>query len=135
MPTALVIDDDKGVAFLHQVILEECNLPWKILSFTEPNTALEYLIENSKSDNYFILFLDINMPVMDGWKFLQELRRYFTPEKVKVVMVTSSIDKKDKEQASTYDTVVGFIEKPLTIDVLQNLINQPEIRPFLGLGG
>jgi CheY-like chemotaxis protein len=84
------------------------------LSALNGQEALD-LITNKDSDNSeYLVLLDINMPVMDGWQFLESLGNLNNPPKVNVVIVTSSIDTIDKRKATKYPQVIGFFEKPLT---------------------
>jgi CheY-like chemotaxis protein len=67
-----------------------------------------------KQEDWDVLLMDINMPVMDGWQFLDSLGKLENPPLVHVVIVTSSIDTIDKRKATKYPQVIGFFEKPLT---------------------
>ena len=73
-----------------------------------------------------IVFLDINMPLMDGWEFLEEFERLPEPTRNKcyVIMLTSSIDTSDIERARRYSSVIEFVSKPLTKDKLKLLESQ-----------
>lgn len=110
----LVIDDDPGVIFLHKIIIRESGLSKQPLSFDEAMDALDYIGPkiNSK-DHKFLIFLDINMPYMNGWEFLNKLSPLTNSDQVKVIMVTSSLSQSDRDKANTYDLVVDFMEKPL----------------------
>jgi CheY-like chemotaxis protein len=70
-----------------------------------------------------LIFLDINMPIMDGWEFLDEFQKLpdFLLEKCKVTMLTSSLDHDDIEKSKKYKCVVGFISKPLTVEILKDM--------------
>lgn len=110
----LVIDDDPGVIFLHKIIIQESGLSKQPISFDEALEALDYIVPKiSSKDQKFLIFLDINMPYMNGWDFLNKLSPLTNTEQVKVIMVTSSLSQSDRDKANTYDLVVDFMEKPL----------------------
>lgn len=111
----LLIDDDQIVLLVQRKLLERCSFGNEILSYRGGEAALKYLAEAS-NNNHFLILLDINMPRMNGWQFLSKLSQLEIVEKTSVIMVTSSIDKYDKEAAEEYSCVVDFIEKPITID-------------------
>ncbi|EOZ95434.1 two-component response regulator [Indibacter alkaliphilus LW1] len=109
----LIIDDDPGVIFLHKIIIRESGLCKEPASFEEAKEALNYILSESGSDTRFLLFLDINMPYMNGWEFLEKLSPKVNPDHVKVIMVTSSLSHADREKARSYKLVYDFLEKPL----------------------
>ena len=92
-----------------------------INAFTKPTEGLEF-IENkySKSSTQTILFLDINMPGMDGWEFLEEYEKFSDDLKkqISIYMLSSSVDHRDKNKADAYKDVKGFISKPLTVETI-----------------
>ena len=70
-------------------------------------------VANKDEAKVFLIVLDINMPVMNGWEFLDKLNTIAIKPLVKVIIVTSSIDSSDKDKAKEYDQVFEFMEKPL----------------------
>jgi CheY-like chemotaxis protein len=70
-----------------------------------------------------VIFLDINMPILDGFQFLEELEKYDADfvNNLKVVMLTSSINPEDEEKARKSRLVAEFLHKPLTEDSLKKL--------------
>lgn len=109
----VVIDDDAVVLFLHKILIQKSRLPSNVKGFLDAGTALEYVEERS-SEKHLLIFLDINMPKCNGWDFLEKLEQISTPEKVFVVMVTSSINWSDKQHALQYSQVIDYREKPLS---------------------
>ncbi|NEU07399.1 response regulator [Flavihumibacter sp. R14] len=110
----LVVDDDEVVLFLHDLMVRESGLSLSPHIFATGKSALEFLKDNySEAENYLI-FLDINMPVMNGWQFLELIEKL--GYKISVIIVSSSIDPADFEKAKSYGLVKEYIIKPLSID-------------------
>jgi CheY-like chemotaxis protein len=74
---------------------------------------LEFFDTLSNDVDPVLLFLDINMPVMDGWGLLDIIHREDFDKKIEVIMVTSSVDQRDKDKAASYSKIINFVEKPL----------------------
>lgn len=110
----VIVDDSDIVIFLHTEILSYSRLSSSPLSALNGQQALDLITEKESKDVEYLVLLDINMPVMDGWQFLENLGTLGNPPKVHVVIVTSSIDTIDKKKAAKYPHVIGFFEKPLT---------------------
>ena len=109
----LIIDDDESVLLVERKILQRCGFDQEIFTFKSSEAALKFLKEED-GDQKFLIMLDINMPVMNGWQFLNKMEELGRAENIFVIMVTSSIDRYDKEIAENYKSVIGFIEKPIT---------------------
>jgi CheY-like chemotaxis protein len=128
----ILVDDDPIANMISARILER-NFSCKVISFTNPLEALKQLTVWSGQDiGDFpaVIFLDINMPLIDGWEFLAEYEKFPTTvlEKCPVIMLTSSIDYDDIRKSKDYKCVQDFISKPLTHDKLLILtdIHKPE---------
>ena len=121
-----LIDDDSLVNFLNQEIIKDSYPDLKVRSFESATDALEDIKENIKTSHFSLpqlILLDINMPVMDGWEFLDEfnqLPKNLTKD-CKVIMHTSSIDPRDIEKAKTYSAVIDYVTKPLNIQTLSKI--------------
>ena len=87
------------------------------------------MLQDTNTSMPEIIFLDLNMPGMDGFAFLDALkaRNGSLSDKLKVVILSSSIDVKDISRSKEYKTVINFISKPLTFDALSNL--SPQFNP------
>lgn len=105
----LLVDDDEITNFLCKKMLSEIGVE-SVDSAINGQAALNYLKQNCPD----IIFLDIKMPIMDGFEFLEELQEYPTYKQIKVVMLSSSSREKEKQLAIQFNNVIDFIVKPLT---------------------
>ena len=113
----LIVDDDDIVIFLHETLIDMSGLSSQPAIAINGKEALEYITKSQDDDDSkYLIFLDINMPVMNGWELLDEINTQLFSDRVFVVMVTSSTDAKDKEKSMTYKNVIDFLEKPLSIE-------------------
>jgi CheY-like chemotaxis protein len=120
----LLVDDDPIVQYLHKGILSRCNYPTPKLFF-DGGSALEHILMNRDMEVTYLVLLDINMPIMDGWTFLRELENHTILSEVKVAIITSSIDRLDKEKAKESNKVFQFIEKPLRVETMNMVKKEP----------
>ncbi|WP_230981504.1 response regulator [Echinicola salinicaeni] len=114
--SVLVVDDDKVQHMINKRILLKCNPDLELYFFDNPVEALEW-IKNNPVDQ---LFLDINMPEMKGWEFLDHLVDLGIYVDVK--MLSSSIDPRDEEKSKQYDMISGFLTKPLKKEILNDIL-------------
>ena len=126
--TICLIDDDRIYQFTAKRILESTGLSKEILVFQNGEEAVIYLQKNSKEEDRLpdIIFLDINMPVMDGWQFLEAFQE-FSEELIKPVtiyMVSSSVDEYDIRKSKEYKLVSDYVIKPLNRERFEELIKQ-----------
>ena len=114
---ALLIDDTAIDQKLYRRILERSEIVEDVTSFSYADEALEFLISN-RSAEVDVIFLDINMPRMNGFEFLEaaveKLGETFTH--VVIVMLTASLNPADRERAEQFSVVRDFINKPLTLE-------------------
>jgi CheY-like chemotaxis protein len=134
---AMCIDDDPIVLMLNDLILREQNFCQTLLKIDKAETALEYfeiqsklLIEEQTLPS--LIFLDINMPVMDGWEFLDAFTTRFQifHDRIKVIILSSSVNPADLEMANNHPLVIGFMPKPLGEIELANLKNYPSLLQY-----
>ena len=120
----MLVDDEEASNFLNQVIIRQSKLASSVIAYEESPIALNKLKEIiGKGDPPELVFLDINMPQMNGWEFIEEFEKIAgndTP--TKIIMLTSSINPKDEERASTLPHVAEFRSKPLTAEMLMEII-------------
>ncbi|UPT67141.1 MAG: response regulator [Sphingobacteriales bacterium JAD_PAG50586_3] len=108
----LLVDDDPTVIFMHKRLLAKSIPASNYVVANDGSQALEYIITNNSTDTNYLIFLDINMPVLDGWGFLDAIQEYDIAARCYIIMVTSSIDNYDKQKAEEYTQVIGFLRSP-----------------------
>ncbi|MDQ3394791.1 MAG: response regulator [Bacteroidota bacterium] len=125
----LLVDDDDTSNFINKLVLKGMNISPEIEVSTNGEDALEYLIkscrENSNTECHTLILLDINMPVMNGFEFLDAIKN--NPEiddkDLHVCMLTSSTNPDDIKRAKTYN-IQGYLDKPLTPEKIKKVLNE-----------
>lgn len=132
MLEVIIVDDDQIVVFIQKKMISNHEIAANPICFNNADAALNYLNEQQQLQNkkQFLIFLDINMPGMNGWDFLNCLESNEEKSHYHVVMVTSSINKEDKEEAKKYSMVRLFIEKPIHSSDCEKIKEIPEISHF-----
>jgi CheY-like chemotaxis protein len=120
--TVLLIDDDPVNNIVNTRIIERY-MTTKVKVYDEAGEAFRQLSHWPDAEFPEIIFLDINMPEMNGWDFLEAMQvlPYHVWDKCRIVMLSSSIDSADIKKARTYPMVEDFISKPLTPDKLNRI--------------
>ena len=119
-----IIDDDLIFVFVLKKILskiEGFNTIENIKNGHDAIINLKLLYDN-KEEFPDIIFLDINMPVLDGWQFLEEVERLPFKDKLNIYIVSSTIDTREIEKYKEYATVKKFISKPVNTSILIQLL-------------
>ena len=122
----LLIDDDGPTNFLNKKVIEKLDCTEQCIAVQSGQEALDMLalVAAGSQVKPDLILLDINMPAMNGWEFLEEYRKL--EEKLKghiiIVMLTTSLNPDDREMARSYAEISDFINKPLTIHALQNIL-------------
>lgn len=131
--TILIIDDDTTTAFLHKRLLENLKVAREVEYITDPYQALQYVhqkysVTKHNTDDQDIIFLDINMPGMDGFEFLQKLVPMDIDQKrVSIVMLTTSPYSKDRQRAAEFgNQLKGYMVKPLQKETVEQLLKSIE---------
>lgn len=117
----MIIDDDEVVIFLAKVVINQFSDIKNIDSYTKPEEAFHDL-KNGVVALPDLILLDLNMPIMDGWEFLDLIQENHLINQVPIAILTSSIDPTDKKKSTLYKNVIDFISKPLSQSKLQELI-------------
>jgi len=110
-----LVDDDPINNLINKRLLGKFGIFENISVFLDAEDALISLSKLPENQTV-IIFLDLNMPVLNGWEFLDEYINLFHDRKDKIVILSSSIDFLDRQKADLYELVSGFLEKPLTMD-------------------
>lgn len=123
--TACIIDDDKIFIYTIRKMMEHINFCSNFIIFNNGLDALNGLQELSEKKEKLpdLILLDLNMPIMDGWDYLDEIQNHSEIKEIKTFVVTSSIDPVDLERTKTYDIVTNYVEKPLNIKALNELLS------------
>lgn len=115
----LLVDDDSITNFINKTFLSKYFPEVEILIFDKPRKALDYLYACNESKIF--LFLDINMPLITGWQFLEKLSEKPTNHKLTTFMLTSSIDKADKQRANQNPMVARYLIKPIEKESIESI--------------
>lgn len=126
----MLIDDNEIDNLINQKMIEATNISEKIYMHSGAKSAIEFLKNLEKVTDDFdnkilpeVIFLDIDMPLMDGFQFLDQFSDLSESTKnyCKIVMLTSSINPQDVNKAEGYDFVKEYLNKPLTQETLKDL--------------
>jgi two-component system, chemotaxis family, chemotaxis protein CheY len=128
MPIIALVDDDAVFQFTATRLIESTKLAKQILKFDNGGEALKYLRENTQDITKLpdFLFLDINMPFVDGWMFLDDFIKFKSSlaKEIKIYMVSSSIDPRDMNRAKNFIEIKDFVVKPVTLEMITNLLKK-----------
>ncbi|UPQ77996.1 response regulator [Flavobacterium azooxidireducens] len=122
----IIVDDDHFSNLLSKIVLGKLFEEVEVKDFLVPELALDYIkaeFEYHQSAEKTTLFLDINMPTLSGWEFLNMFDKLSEAVKnnFQIYMLSSSIDPADIQRAKQNPLVIDFIEKPLNKAVLMQL--------------
>jgi CheY-like chemotaxis protein len=127
----LIIDDDEINNFIAAKLINKIPPLAIVNTCLNGQEGIDYVKSKLKNQDEFpdIIFLDINMPLMNGWDFLEEYELIKASIKKKVVinMLSSSVYNDDISKADTFETVNKFISKPLTVEKIKDLYQTIEI--------
>lgn len=128
----LLIDDDEPTNFLNKMIIEETGCVNEVKVTQSALEALEYLAGKQQKDaggklpTPELIFLDINMPAMDGWEFLEKYAKLSPEQKASiiVVMLTTSFNPEDESKASRIGYISSYRNKPLTQEIILGILKE-----------
>ncbi|MCM4165646.1 MULTISPECIES: response regulator [unclassified Arenibacter] len=129
-----IVDDDDIYRFTMIKTLRSLKLTNKIKVFSDGEEALDFMLDNLHNDKELpdVIFLDIDMPIMDGFEFMEEYVKLKPKlgKKITIYMVSSSVDPVDIDRAKKISEITDYIIKPITQDQLTYIIQE-----FVGDGG
>ncbi|MFD0991066.1 response regulator [Mariniflexile jejuense] len=121
----LLIDDDSTTNLLNEIHIKKAGIAKSITIADSALQALDIIFVEKKIPD--LIFLDLNMPVMNGWQFLDEYcQRCTDTTKPIIIVLTASINPADKEMADNNSCVLDFVNKPLNKDKVKGIINKLE---------
>lgn len=120
--TAMTIDDEKVDQLLYKRIMQRSGLVENVIPFRMAQDALDFL-KSADSPPVDVIFLDINMPQMNGFEFLEKATAELGESFVDcvVIMLTTSLDPEDEERARRFSVVKDYLDKPLSVDSLKHV--------------
>lgn len=121
MNRIILVDDDTISTFLLSSLLEHLGMGHVHAKFINGAEFLEWLDSQQEDGARYVVFLDIMMPVMDGWEVMERLERNRLARSISVVMVSSSLDPTDRKKAIAHGMVLDYITKPVRAKELERL--------------
>lgn len=120
----IIIDDSKLDCFIAEKMIQNTGMAGQIRSFNAAREALEYIKNSSPSINLSIVIIDIQMPLMNGFEFIEEFEKL--PDNVQsryvIFVLSSSANKKDFNRISNYKSVKHLLNKPIKSQVLIDML-------------
>jgi len=123
----LIIDDDEVTLLLAEILARGHPFFEDATKFLDGTYALAYLKQNYSEDHTYAIILDINMPLMDGWEFLENIEPFVSSKNTFVFILSSSTNQTDIEKSKNNGLVKGYFSKPLKtehLNEIQQLVSQ-----------
>ena len=126
--TVCIIDDDPIFRFGTKKLMETIDVQLDFLVYKNGKEALDGLSSKVKLNANLpdVILLDLNMPIMDGWQFLDQLFTIPDAVGIPIYIVSSSVDSRDIDKAKTYNMVSNYILKPFSLSKVQDLLEALE---------
>ena len=126
LTTILLVDDDEISNYVTESLISEMDVAKELAIVTDGRQALNFLethqIVSEGEQGHILVLLDLNMPVMDGFEFMEEYEHKNWKDKVTIVMLTSSSNPKDLNKAKNY-TFAGYLQKPFNQEDIAKLVS------------
>lgn len=118
----LMIDDDPIFNLIYSRLIVKLNIKVEITTHLDGEDGLNYLQSKLGKNHQFILFLDINMPIMDGWDFLTKIENAdICKQNMSIYLISSSTDEEDFQKASKFKSVKKMLSKPLLMETIKEI--------------
>ncbi len=122
----MIIDDDEPTNFISSLVLEEVNCAEQVLVFENAEKALNHIRRNLIAGNLSqvpqLIFLDINMPRMNGWEFMEAFSQLVAEQQPVIIMLTTSQNPEDKLRAQQISAIASFETKPITPELVHTIL-------------
>ena len=119
----LLIDDDEDDNFFHQIVLNKMNITESICIAENGFEAIDLLTKGSVHPE--LIFLDINMPRMDGWEFVERFSKVYemSANRVVIIILSTSMNPQEKKRATNIPQIADFKTKPVTQEMLTEILD------------
>jgi len=121
----LVVDDDDVNLYIMTRLVERTAYKTNMITKTDGNSGIDYLQQliQNKEPLPTLILVDINMPISDGWEFLDKYKQLAIDQNIDVYILTSSVFDIDIERSKDYEFLAGFISKPITVEKLDEFFS------------
>jgi CheY-like chemotaxis protein len=122
--SVFIVDDDPVFQIVLNLGISQTGLPKELKTFNNGKEAIDYLDRQKIVKGNMLVFLDINMPVMNGWDFLDELQGKIYKKQVAVIVTSTSTLTEDRNRAHKYPQVLFYQEKPIKLNLIKSLVEE-----------
>lgn len=122
----LLVDDNEADCFLHRRVIRKLHCAKRIVAVEDGQECLDYLTteHDGQLPRPDLIFLDLNMPRVDGWQFLDRYESSSIEHRPVIVLLTTSLNPDDELRASAIESLSGFQRKPLTTNRLRDVLSR-----------